>query len=133
MRKIAPKQYALALYEIIKGKEKPELKDSFNNFLKLVWQNKDWKNLNKILTSFEKIYNEREGIIEAEVTTAQDLSAKIKHHLEKWLAEYTKKEIILKSSVDQALLGGLVIKYNDLVLDASLNTQLNNLHQQLNQ
>ncbi|MCX6785875.1 MAG: ATP synthase F1 subunit delta [Candidatus Komeilibacteria bacterium] len=132
MKKITPKQYASALYEAVKDKSGAELKSSFNNFLALVWQHKDWKNLAKILTSFGHIYNQQEGITEAVAVSAQKLSPAIFHKLEHWLAEQTQKKVILKTEVDQSLLGGVVIKYDDLILDGSLKTQLANLKNQLN-
>lgn len=131
MKKITPKQYALALYESIQGKDSEEFKTSFNNFLAVVWQHKDWKNLSKILSSFGKIYNQQEGIVEAKAATAKKLSPAIFHKLEEWLAGFTQKKIILKTEVDPSLLGGVVLEYDDLIFNASLSAQLSNLKQQL--
>ena len=132
MRKITSKQYAEGLYEAIQDKKGEELKLVFNNFLKLVWKNKDWKNLNKILTSFEKVYNEKEGLLEAEVISSRELLSSIKNQIKKWLEEYSKKSIDLKTDIDESLLGGVIIKYEDTVLDGSLKSQLRNLQIKLN-
>ena len=46
MKKISPKQYAVALYQVIKDKQGNQLNQAFDNFLQLVRQNKDWKSKN---------------------------------------------------------------------------------------
>jgi len=130
MRKISPRQYALSLYESL-----AESKDHVNimeNFLALVSYNKDWKNLSKIISSFETIYNEKEGLIEAKVESVRELSNSLKKQIITWLKERENKEIILKEKINQNLLGGFKISYQDTVVDASLKTQLQNLQNILN-
>ncbi|HLC63865.1 MAG TPA: ATP synthase F1 subunit delta [Patescibacteria group bacterium] len=132
MKKISPKQYACSLYEAIKGKPKNELDDLFNNFLKLVWQNKDWKNLSKIVSSFGKVYSQAEGLTEATVVTAKGIAGSLEKSIKEWLADTTGKTVDLKAEVDQSLLGGLVIKREDTIYDASLKTRLTNLKNSFN-
>ncbi|MDP2587139.1 MAG: ATP synthase F1 subunit delta [Candidatus Komeilibacteria bacterium] len=131
MKKITPKQYAGALYASFKDQPSDKIEKIFDNFLAFVWANKDWKNLSKILTSFEKIYQDKEGLADAQIISSTDLSSKLKNHLQSWLDQFTGKKVEVKYNIDQALLGGVVIKYDDLILDASLKTQLANLHKQL--
>ena len=131
MKKITPKQYATALYESFRGKPAAEVEQLFDNFLSFVWRNKDWKNLNKILKSFAKIYQDKEGLADAQIVSALDLSPQLKSHLQNWLDRFTQKKVDLKYQTDKNLLGGIIIKYDDLILDASLKTQLSNLHKQL--
>jgi len=130
MRKISPKQYALSLYEsLAENKDQGKIME---NFLALVSYNKDWKNLSKIISSFEAIYDAKEGLIEAKVESVRDLSASLKKQIIAWLKARENKEIILKESINQDLLGGFKISYQDTVVDASLKTQLQNLKNILN-
>ena len=133
MKKVSPKQYAKSLYLAIKDKQGEELKTVFNNFLKLVWQNKDWKNLNKIVASFTKVYSQEEGLTEATVINTKEISASLQNSVKEWLEDQTKKSVNLKTEVDESLLGGLVIKQEDTILDASLKTRLKNLKKSFNQ
>ena len=132
MKKISPKQYAQSLYQAIKDKKSDELNDIFYNFLKLVWQNKDWKNLNKIVVSFTKVYSQEEGLTEATVITAKEISDSLKKNIKEGLEGFTKKDVTLNAQVDESLLGGMVIRQEDTILDASLATRLNNLKNSFN-
>ncbi len=131
MKKITPKQYAAALYASFKEQPAGEVEKFFDNFLSFVWFNKDWKNLNKIVKSFEKIYQDKEGLADVEAISSMELDARLKNHLQQWLDRFTGKKVALKYQIDQTLLGGIIIKYDDLILDASLKIQLSNLHKQL--
>jgi len=132
MKKITPKQYALSLYEASLNQEAEALKIIFNNFLKIVWQNKDWKNLNKILINFKKVINDKNSLLKAEVVSSVKLSDQVLNQVKGWLENYTSKTVLLSSAVEQDLLGGVIIKYDDVILDASLKTQLKNLQNNLN-
>ncbi|PIT90382.1 MAG: ATP synthase F1 subunit delta [Candidatus Komeilibacteria bacterium CG10_big_fil_rev_8_21_14_0_10_41_13] len=132
MRKITPKQYAEGLYQAIKGKTSDELKGIFENFLNLVWQNKDSKKLNKIVDYFDKVFQNEEKLLDAEVISARPLGDNIRRDVINWLESISSRSVNLQATVDQSLISGIKIKYEDLVLDASLKTQLNNLQTQLN-
>ncbi|MFA6304998.1 MAG: ATP synthase F1 subunit delta [Patescibacteria group bacterium] len=131
MRKLKPKQYAAALYQAIKDQPIEKCGPIFHDFLAVVWRNKDWKNLSKITGSFLKYYLEQENVLEATAVFASQPANALAKNLQVWLAEFTKKNVNLKTEVDPALLGGLVIKYDDLIFDGSLNTQLSILQKQL--
>ena len=131
MRKITPKQYAQSLYEALQGKTALEAEKIFDNWLRLIWQNKNWKNLNKIVASFKKYYWRAQNLIEASAVFAHQPSEPEKIKFIKWLENYTAKKIILASSVDEKLIGGVVVNFDDSILDASVLNQLNNLHQTL--
>ena len=132
MKKITPKQYALSLYEASLNQEGEALKVVFNNFLKIVWRNKDWKNLNKIIVNFEKVINDKNSLLKAEVVSAIKLSDQTLAKVQSWLESCTHKTVTLSLAVQQDLLGGLVVKYDDVILDSSLKTQLKNLQINLN-
>ncbi|HLD27842.1 MAG TPA: ATP synthase F1 subunit delta [Patescibacteria group bacterium] len=132
MKKISPKQYAVALYQVIKDKQGNQLNQAFDNFLQLVRQNKDWKNLDKIVKAFAKVYLEEENLSEATVVTAREIPDALLAKIKKWLEESGQKSVSLKKEIDPSLLGGLVIRQADSVLDASLKTKLKKLQFNLN-
>lgn len=132
MKKISAKQYARALCEAAAGKKKDELNEVFDNFLRLIRQNKDWKNLPKITAGFARAYAEAEGLTEATITTARDIPAGLKKKIRDWLEKKTGKSVDLKTEVDKSLLGGLVIRHEDTIYDASLKTRVANLKKSFN-
>jgi F-type H+-transporting ATPase subunit delta len=69
--------------------------------------------------------------VRAHVTSAQPLGAAELERVRQSLAKRTGKQVILEASVDPALIGGLVARVGDLVLDGSVRTQLGTLRDKL--
>ena len=133
MKKLSPKQYAQALYESIKDSEGEELNQRIQNFLDLVKKNKDLKILNNIFKTFVEVYQKEEGILNAEVTSGRELSSKVKTEIINWLKNQTNRTASLEEKIDQSILGGIIIKFEDTIVDASLKNNLKRLQKSLTQ
>jgi len=85
-----------------------------------------------IVEAFGELYDERTGRVRAQVTSAKGLDAASITTLRNHLQSITgAKEVIVREDVDPALLGGIVTRVGDLVLDGSVRTQLRLLRDQL--
>ncbi len=82
-----------------------------------------------IITQFQALRNERLGIVTIEVSSAVALSDAQQRALQARLGEYTKKNVQVRFTLDNAVKGGLVIRIGDTVLDASLRRQLDLLRE----
>jgi F-type H+-transporting ATPase subunit delta len=133
MKKITAKQYAISLYESTKDARGEVLNKKISNFLELIKKRKDLKLLNKIFETFVQIYEKREGILRAEVTSSRSLSLEVKKEIINWLKGYTKRTATLQEYIEPSILGGAVIKFNNTIVDASLKNSLKNLHNLLKQ
>lgn len=123
--KITPKQYAEILYQSVEGKKDSQIKNALKIFVRVVIDNNDLKKVNKIVERFSKIWNEKKGIVEVEVLSANELNKSIVSLLKDYITKLSGAgEAIVKQTVDKKLLGGVVIKYEDKVLDGSLKTRL---------
>jgi F-type H+-transporting ATPase subunit delta len=71
------------------------------------------------------------GRVRAEVTSAQELSPATLDRVRRSLEQRTGKKVIIKSTVDPELIGGVVARVGDLVLDGSVRTQLEDLRSRL--
>ncbi len=87
--------------------------------------------LSEIRRTFAELVDERAGIVEARVASAQPLSAGQSQSLTAALARRTGKTVRLTWRQDPALLGGLTVQVGSTVLDASLQGQLRQLKTQL--
>ena len=80
-----------------------------------------------ILLDFNERLDEIAGRIRATVTTAKPLNpmdmSKIKTALEK----ATGKQVVIESKVDENIVGGVVTRMGNIVLDGSIRTALNNM------
>jgi F-type H+-transporting ATPase subunit delta len=81
-----------------------------------------------IATSFQEMLDEHRGIVSATVTTAvlldDDLRAAVESNLQELLGG---RELRLSSTVDDTILGGMVARVGDQVIDGSTRTRLRNM------
>ncbi len=101
------------------------------NFVNLVVRNRRGGLLPQMRTAFEKILDERSGMVKVEVTSAAEMSGVAKAQLEAELARHTGRGVRCTYSTDPALLGGLVARIGSLVYDGSVRGQLETLRQKL--
>lgn len=81
---------------------------------------------------FSDLVKEEKKIGKADVTTAMELTQEQKEKVEKKLLETTKYESFeMCYRVDETLIGGMVIRVGDRVVDSSIKTKLYDLSRQL--
>lgn len=104
-----------------------------SNFLNLLLEYSRIEYLKDIIDSFKDEYNKKLGIINAKVTTVVNLDDsqidKIKKILSKKLSA---KQINLEQKIDSDIIGGVIIKANDMLIDGSIKTKLNIIKKILN-
>lgn len=94
------------------------------NFIRVLAENRRLALLPEIREQYEKLKNEREGTVEAEVHTAFDLSAAQRADLIARLEKHTGRKVKARVSVDKELIGGVRVVIGDKVIDASARAQL---------
>ena len=80
--------------------------------------------LPEIVAAVQEVVRQRQGIAEAEVSSAVELSSAQKMELAKTLSRLTGKGIEPKYSLDPALLGGAIARVGDTIYDGSLRSRL---------
>ena len=130
--KITPKQFALSLYEAVEGKPASQVKAVIGKFVELLAKKNMLAKADKIMAEFVKIWNEKQGIVEAEVMSAKGLDKASFQLLENYIAGLSgAREVFFSEKTDKNILGGVVIRYGDRVVDGSLKTSLNDLKERL--
>jgi len=97
------------------------------NFLFVLVDHHRTSLLAEIANEFERVLHERQGIAEATVTSARELSAAQKQKLAGTLESMTGKKIEAHYAVDPALVGGLVVRIGSTVYDGSVRAQLDQM------
>lgn len=87
--------------------------------------------LPEIATMLREMNDAQKGLLRAEVTTAVALSDAFYQKLLATLEKLSNKRVVLDKKHDPALIGGVVLRIGDLVLDSSLKTRLDGLKQAL--
>jgi F-type H+-transporting ATPase subunit delta len=101
------------------------------NFLFIIADSHRTQLLPEIIATFQQVLRQRQGIAEAEISSAVELSAAQKTEFAKTLARLTGKKIETKYSLDPALIGGAVVRIGDTIYDGSLRNRLNELRARL--
>lgn len=102
------------------------------NFLSLLLDNKRLTDLVKIVEAFEEYYRKDLGQVSCAVTSAVELNNSQRKLVEEAISARMKgKKLQLAFNVSQSILGGLVIKIEDQVLDHSVSAKVDRLRAQL--
>jgi len=87
--------------------------------------------LSNINDFFQKFADELKGVARASLVSATELSSETIEKIQSALSKRTGKDIILEVEQDPELIGGIVTRIGDLVLDGSVRTQLLNMRESL--
>ena len=84
-----------------------------------------------LLEEYRRMADDRHGIVHARVTTAVPLEPAEQNALSQQLQRFTGKQVVLTTEVDPSILGGLVARIGDKLLDGSSKGRLRALRRQL--
>ena len=101
------------------------------NLAKLLVQKGRSAEARAVADAFGRMADEHDGIAHAEVTTAVELSPAKLQEIEKQLAAQVGKTVKATAKVDPAILGGLVVRVGDQLVDGSVRTRLKQLRREL--
>lgn len=101
------------------------------NLIKLLAENRRLNVTTEIAEQFETLKAEAEKTVEAEIVSAIEISAAQQSLIAEKLKARLGREISLKCTIDESLMGGAIIKAGDMVIDGSVSGQLNKLSVEL--
>lgn len=115
------------LSEVLKGEATP----ATLNFVHLLTDKRRIDLLGDIATELERLVRERQNIARAIAVTAQPMHPSQVDALKASLEKQTGKTIELSTEIDPSLLGGVLVRIGDTVMDGSVRGKLDRLHEQL--
>lgn len=86
--------------------------------------------LEDICNGFIQLYNAHEGIIQVDVITAYELDEKQTKKLHDALVTSTGKKVEMDLTIDPEILGGIIVRIDDTVLDGSVKHKIRKLKNQ---
>lgn len=119
-KKISNKQYAQALFEVTKDLKGEKMSDAIKKFVLLLARQHKLKRAEQIITEFEKRVKKENGEVEIAIKSAR----KLEKTLMGGIGNIFGKTVEVKEEVDASLLGGIVVKTEDKIIDSSLRAQL---------
>jgi F-type H+-transporting ATPase subunit delta len=111
--------------------ENLELSKVTKSFLLLLFDKGRIGFVDSINEFYQKLADELRGLARASLVSATELSEETIEKIRAALSKKTGKEIILEVKQDPGLMGGIVTRIGDLVLDGSIRTQLLNMRESL--
>lgn len=101
------------------------------NFLMLITEKGRVGLIFSMAEAYKEMYYFDHDIVEVRAVTAAPMSEALTEKLRDKMCAVTGKKVVLNTSVDQSLLGGIVVKVNNKQFDTSLRTRLSELARQL--
>jgi F-type H+-transporting ATPase subunit delta len=101
------------------------------NFLFVVVDNQRVHLLPEIVETFKHVLQQRQGVAEAEVVSAVELSSQQKSTLQQTLERLTGQRVQAKYTLEPGLLGGAVVRIGDTIYDGSVKNRLDLLRARL--
>ena len=105
--------------------------EAFLNFLDLVVENHRMPAIFRVRREFDELWEEENQLLPVQVTSAVPLDDAIVQEIGSTIGEQTGKRVELSSQVDPDILGGIVVRVGNAILDASIRNRLEQLRKQV--
>ncbi len=96
-------------------------------FLKVLARRNRLECLRGVAAEARALWNERRGVVAAELTTATPINGEMTTRITQALEKVLAKKVALRTATDADLIGGLVVRIGDRILDGSVANQLGRL------
>jgi F-type H+-transporting ATPase subunit delta len=115
-----------ALHRVVDGAE-----EIFMSFLETLVERHRMPVLFRIRARYDHLWDEANKVLPVSVTSAVPLDDKTLKEIGDRIGEQTGETVELSSAADPEILGGIVVRVGNEILDASIRTRLEQLRKQL--
>jgi F-type H+-transporting ATPase subunit delta len=105
--------------------------DLVMNFLELLLENHRMPAIFRIRRNYDRMWESHNRLLPVEVTSAVELDDATVRHIGDRIAEQTGRKVELSANVKPEILGGIVVRVGNQVLDASISNRLETLRKQV--
>jgi F-type H+-transporting ATPase subunit delta len=103
----------------------------FLNFLELLVENHRMPALFRIRRGYDRLWEQHNRLLPVHVTSAVELDQETVRHIGDRISEQTGRRVELSATVEPDILGGIVVRVGNQVLDASIRNRLETLRKQV--
>jgi len=107
--------------------------EAFVNFLSLLIENHRMPVIFRIRQQYERLWEEENKTLPVEITSAIELDQATTESLGKTIGERAGRTVKLATRVDPDIIGGIVVRVGNSILDASIRTRLEQLRRHVAQ
>jgi ATP synthase F1 delta subunit len=105
----------------------------FRNFLEALLERHRMPAIFRIRRQYEELWEDERKLLPVEVTSAIELDDELVKEIGDRVGEQTGRKVELTRTVDPDILGGIVLRVGNSILDASIRNRLNTLRKQVAQ
>ena len=109
----------------------PDADPTLVSFLGVLIDNHRMPVIFRVRSDFDGLWDEQRHQLPVEVTSAVALDEQTLRHLSEQIGQRTGQEVQLKATVDPDILGGLILRVGNSILDASIRNRLELLRKQV--
>ena len=106
---------------------------AFMNFLEALIERHRMPAIFRIRAEFETLWEEERRLLPVAVRSAVALDPEVVESIGRRIGQQTQRRVELTSEVDPSILGGIVLRVGNLILDASIHHRLEQLRKQVAQ
>lgn len=110
-----------------------EADETFVNFLRVLIENHRMPVLYRIRHEFQRLWEQQNRMLPVEITSAVELDSQTAESLGRSIGERTGRHVQLAARVDPEIIGGIVLRVGNSILDASIRNRLEQLRRQVAQ
>lgn len=103
------------------------------NFLELLIENHRMPVIFRIRRTFEHLWEQENRLLPVEITSAIELDETTTDSVAQRIGESTGRRVTLTTRVDPSILGGIVVRAGNSILDASIRNRLEQLRKHVAQ
>lgn len=101
------------------------------NLIYVMIDNNRFMHFFAVVTAYNRLCDRENNILRVTAVTAISLSAEMKEKLQAKLCTLSGKNVMLSNEVDESLIGGILLKYDNTEIDGSVKTQLDAIKKQI--
>src|SRR5689334_11109850 len=105
----------------------------FMNFLEALLERSRMPVIFRIRDRYDKLWDEEQRVLPVEITSAVELEDATVESIGERIREQTGRKVEISSHVDPDIIGGIVLRVGNSILDASIRNRLNQLRRQVAQ
>jgi F-type H+-transporting ATPase subunit delta len=108
-----------------------EADENFLNFLSLLLENHRMPVIFRVRREYDRLWREANHLLAVQITSAVELDPSVAERVGDEIGRQTGRTVELTSAVDPEILGGIVVRVGNSIIDASIRTRLDNLRKQV--
>jgi len=125
-------QYAKSLDILSSEATEENVSHIVTNFFQFLKRRGDWNKRQAILEYLEKMHREQSGELTVRAIVAHEPDAETKEEITLQAKRlFPEKKILLSYEVEKNMIGGVILRTDEVMYDATLKTQVHNLNKSL--